>query len=93
MHFFMAEVGLQIEIGGRKNSYCSTGFNISGIQPNSEDPHSGFIGLQCESGRVAFRNVRISAKPPRPVVETEVRVHLREVAHSAKPPKSEKVTR
>jgi len=62
-------------------------------KPNNADPDSGFIGFQCESGRVAFRNVRISGQPPRPAANAEERVHLHEVAHSGKSSKSEKVTK
>ena len=62
-------------------------------KPNNADPDSGFIGFQCESGRVAFRNVRISTKPRRPTDDTEGRAHLHEVVHAGKPPKSEKVAK
>jgi choline dehydrogenase-like flavoprotein len=62
-------------------------------KPNSADPDSGFIGLQCESGRVAFRNIRVSTKPPRPLVEAEIRVHAREVPALGKPVKSEHVNK
>ena len=58
-------------------------------KPNSVDQDSGFIGLQCESGRVAFRNVRISTKPPRPTFNAEVRVTAHEIPALGKPVKSE----
>lgn len=80
----------------RLNGTLVTTFNNTDTyrgKPNSLDPDSGFIGFQCESGRVAFRNVRISTKPPRPTVEAEVRIHLREVVHTGKPSKSERVRR
>ena len=62
-------------------------------KPNSADPDSGFIGFQCESGRVAFRNVRLSTKPARPKLEAEVRVRLQEVVPAGKPIKPKKVTK
>ncbi|HWZ45345.1 MAG TPA: family 16 glycoside hydrolase [Candidatus Saccharimonadales bacterium] len=62
-------------------------------KPNSADPDSGFIGFQCESGRVAFRNVRISTKHPRSLIDAEARVHLSEGAPSGRPSKSEKGAR
>ena len=58
-------------------------------KPNTQDPDSGFIGLQCESGRVAFRNIRVSTAPPRPVVDLEVRVQAREISAYGKPVKAE----
>src|SRR5262249_12109414 len=58
-------------------------------KPNTVDPESGFIGLQCESGRVAFRNIRVSTKAPRPMVEPGLHVPARELHTVGKPVKSE----
>jgi len=57
-------------------------------KPSTVDPDSGFIGLQCESGRVAFRNIRISAKALRPIFEAESR-GAREMPKVSKPAKAE----
>ena len=62
-------------------------------KPNSVDADSGFIGFQCESGRVAFRHVRISTQPPRPTFESEIHAHMREMPTIAKSSKSEKVSK
>jgi hypothetical protein len=64
-------------------------------KPVSVDPDSGFIGLQAHTGRVAFRNVRVSTSVPRPFVETpkafaETAV-VRMTVQQKQPPKPEKV--
>jgi hypothetical protein len=48
-------------------------------KPVSVDPDSGFIGLQAHTGRVAFRNIRVSTSVPRPALEAEVRARVREM--------------
>jgi hypothetical protein len=59
-------------------------------KPVSADPDSGFIGFQCETGRVAFRNVRISTQPPLPRLEADA-LGIREVVKSRQA-RTEKVT-
>lgn len=56
-------------------------------KPVSVDPQSGFIGLQAHTGRVAFRNIRVSTNVPRPFLEAEGVVAARVVRR----PKLERV--
>jgi hypothetical protein len=56
-------------------------------KPASVDLQSGFIGLQAHTGRVAFRNVRVSTTVPRPFLEPDKLVAVR----STRGPKLEKV--
>jgi hypothetical protein len=56
-------------------------------KPASVDPQSGFIGFQAHTGRVAFRNVRVSTTVPRPFLEADTLV----AARSTRGPKLEKV--
>jgi len=64
----------EIRVQGRKydvllNGIPSTSFTADPAAPNeifrgrsrSEDPDSGFVGLQVHTGRIAFANVRINA--------------------------------
>ena len=54
------------------NGKPSTTFTADPLAPNekfrgkekSEDPDSGFIGLQVHTGTVAFANIRVSPEPP-----------------------------
>ena len=71
---------LEIEVVGqtyivRLNGSETTRFdNVDAYRgkPVSVDPHSGFIGLQAHTGRVAFRNIRVSTAVPRPFLAVDV---------------------
>jgi len=71
---------LEIEVVGqtyivRLNGNETTRFdNVDAYRgkPVSVDPHSGFMGLQAHTGRVAFRNIRVSIAVPRPFLAAEI---------------------
>ena len=56
-------------------------------KPLSVDSHSGFIGLQVHTDRVAFRNIRVSTTVPRPFLAAEGAIASRAI----RKPKLEKV--
>lgn len=86
---------LEIEVIGqhyvvRLNGQETTRFdNVDGYRgkPASADPQSGVIGLQAHTGRVAFRNIRVSTTVPRPFLGAEAAVAARAIRR----PKLEKV--
>jgi hypothetical protein len=47
-------------------------------KPLGADPQSGFVGLQAHTGRVAFRNIRVSTSVPRPFLSSGTAVRARE---------------
>jgi len=78
---------LEIEVVGqtyvvRLNGNETTRFdNVDAYRgkPVSVDPHSGFIGLQAHTGRVVFRNIRVSTAVPRPFLAADVSRKAREI--------------
>jgi hypothetical protein len=47
-----------VKLNGQKTTQFRNTDNTRGRSPQ-QDPFSGYIGLQCHTGRVAFRNIRI----------------------------------
>jgi hypothetical protein len=86
---------LEIEVVGqqyvvRLNGTETTRFdNIDTYRgkPVGVDAHSGFIGLQAHTGRVAFRNIRVSTTVPRPFAEPGAATAVRAI----RGPKPERV--
>ena len=86
---------MEIEVVGqtyvvRLNGTETTRFdNVDAFRgkPASVDPQSGFIGLQAHTGRVAFRNIRVSTTVPRPFLAADTLV----AARSTRGAKLEKV--
>ena len=78
---------LEIEVVGqhyvvRLNGTETTRFdNVDTYRgkPVGVDPHSGFIGLQAHTGRVAFRNIRVSTTVPRPFAEAGAATAVRAI--------------